>query len=69
MKPISVNKRKPRSGKTVLVFVPKGISCTWCIGTWWNKKDSGGHEHWAVNDMEYGKEMIVTHWMNLPEAP
>ena len=66
---ISVNTRKPKSRKIVLVFSPEAIgSKGHLIGIYWNKKD-GGYPHWTAMDGEFQTERIVTHWMELPPKP
>lgn len=66
---ISVNKRLPRSKRTVLVFSPESIGTKGhLIGTYWNKKD-GGYAHWTVMDGDFQERRIVTHWMPLPPKP
>jgi len=63
---INVNKRKPRSGKLVLVYTPEKtiLGGHVLIGTYW--KDT---KDWTVNDFERTKDLIVTHWMPIPKKP
>lgn len=69
MKWISVNKRKPKSSREVLVFCPEGIHCNILIGNYWNKRQCGGNAHWTVGDGDFQVRKIVTHWMPLPPKP
>lgn len=63
---ISLNKRKPRSGRLVIVYTPERtiLQSHVLTGTYW--KDT---KDWTVNDFEKAKDLIVTHWMPLPKEP
>jgi hypothetical protein len=63
---INVNKRKPRSGKLVLVYTPEKtiLGSQVLLGTYWSDT-----KDWTVNDFERLKNLIVTHWMPIPIAP
>lgn len=72
MKWISIHDKLPKSGKVVLVLSSERFITTSSkvgIGTYWNKKDSGGDAHWVANtESDYGYEVrSITHWMPLPK--
>lgn len=63
---INAKKRKPTSGKLVLIYTPEQpiLDSHVLIGTYW--KDT---KDWTVNDFEKVKDLIVTHWMPIPKPP
>lgn len=71
---ISVEKKKPKSGKDVMVYCPsldKPHRVT--MGKYWNKKDSGNGANWVV--MNQGvfegtdRNVVVTYWRPKPPKP
>lgn len=59
---ISVKDRLPETGK---VLMTDGSQILIAPGTWLFKTRDGIHEVPA----NYGRGMVVTHWMPLPELP
>ena len=67
---ISVNKRKPRRGKVVMVYAPNcNVIGSILTGVYF-PKERGHKSSWTVYDFG-GSNLgeFVTHWMPLPKKP
>lgn len=63
---ISVESKKPRTGKLVTIYTPQETIQESHVLTgiyWSDTKD------WTVYDFESSKDLIVTHWKPLPNPP
>jgi hypothetical protein len=63
---IDAKKRKPKSGRIVLVYTPDRtiLELNVLLGTYWDDT-----KDWAIYDFEKTRDLIVTHWMPLPKRP
>jgi hypothetical protein len=68
---ISVNKRKPKKQKEVLVYAPNcDVIGHILIGCYFPKKEGDYKACWTVYDFNESKlSELVTHWMPLPKKP
>jgi hypothetical protein len=64
---ISVKKRKPKTGRIVLVFTRDETiigTDNILLGTYFSDT-----KNWTVYDFESRRELNVTHWMPMPKHP
>lgn len=62
----NANKTKPQSGKLVLIYTPQETIhlSNVLLGIYWSDTND-----WTVFDFGRSKELIVTHWKELPRPP
>lgn len=66
MRWINANKRKPESGKLVLIYTPGRtiLGSPVLMGIYWEDDSS-----WIVYDWDRERDRIVTHWGEIPKPP